>query len=487
MTYLDSIVLAAYYSVLVLLTLFALHRLSLVYLRRKHREGIVPAHGALSRFPSVTVQLPFYNEPAVSVRALRAAAALCYPGRLKIQVLDDSNDETTGLLAAAITTLRSDGISIDHIRRQSRTGFKAGALAHGMSSCDEELFLVLDADFVAPPDLLMKMVPHFADERVGMVQARWGHINRNHSLLTRVQAIFLDGHFAIESAARHASGRFFNFNGTAGIWRRTAIESAGGWSSSTLTEDLDLSYRAQLAGWKFVFLNDVEVPSELPETLTAFHGQQHRWAKGSIQTARKLLPAILSAPITPARKLEAAIHLLNNLAYLLLLLLSLLLVPAMEIRHRLGGLRFLLVDGALLFLTTFSTIYFYVAAQKVLGRPRPRLIDLLCVTPIGIGLCVTNASAVVQGIFQTGGYFNRTPKSGGQRQGQADTRHRPAIGEGAMSLLMIGSIVFFILQNNYFSLPFAALFAVGFSSPVWMRRLPATESRASLSVDSPAL
>ncbi|HVT03590.1 MAG TPA: glycosyltransferase [Thermoanaerobaculia bacterium] len=469
-TYLDGLVLSAYYSVLAMLTLFALHRLSLVYLRRKHSQGIVPAPAAMSRFPSITVQLPLYNEPAVSVRALQAAAALCYQGNLRLQLLDDSTDETTALVAERAAQLQSEGIQIDHIRRQTRDGFKAGALSHGMRRSDSELFLVLDADFVAPPDLLTRMIPHFANEGVGMVQARWAHINRDHSLLTRVQAIFLDGHFAIESAARHASGRFFNFNGTAGIWRREAIESAGGWSASTLTEDLDLSYRAQLAGWKFVFLDDVEVPSELPETLLAFHGQQHRWAKGSIQTARKLLPSILSAPISGAKKIEASLHLLNNVAYLLLLMLGLLLVPAMEIRHRLGGMRFLLADTILLMLTTASMIYFYIAAQKILGRKRPRLLDLLCLTPIGIGLCVTNASAVVQGVFERGGYFNRTPKSGGKTPGLADTRQRPAIGETAMSLLMISSMAFFIVEGNYFSLPFATLFAVGFSSPLWMRR-----------------
>jgi len=423
----------------------------------------------MSRWPSVTVQLPLYNEPAVAVRALRAAAALQYQGELRIQLLDDSTDETADLLAREIAILQNEGLTVSHVRRQHRQGFKAGALAHGSHESDSEFFLILDADFVAPPGLLAEMIPHFTEANVGMVQARWSHLNRNHSLLTRVQAIFLDGHFAIESAARHSSGRFFNFNGTAGIWRRTAIEDAGGWSASTLTEDLDLSYRAQLAGWKFVFLNDVEVPSELPESLTAFHGQQHRWAKGSIQTARKILPRVFSSRLPWRVKFEAAMHLLNNVAYLLLLILGLLLVPAMEIRHRLGGMRFLVADAALLFITTSSMIYFYVAAQKILGRPRPRLIEILSLTPIGIGLSVTNASAVIEGLLENGGYFNRTPKSGGSVVGSVDARSRHAVGEVLMTLFLIASIIVLIADRNYLSLPFAFLFASGFSSPLWMR------------------
>ncbi|HXG58947.1 MAG TPA: glycosyltransferase, partial [Thermoanaerobaculia bacterium] len=278
-------------------------------------------------FPPVTVQLPLYNEPNVAARLIDAVAALDYPGPLDIQVLDDSTDATTEIVAGRVAYHRARGIAIEHVRRNSREGYKAGALAYGMSRSRAELFAIFDADFVPPPDLLLRMVPHFADPRTGMVQARWTHINREQSLLTRVQAIYLDGHFAIESAARHLAGRFFNFNGTAGIWRRRAIEEAGGWSPATLTEDLDLSYRAQLAGWRFVFLPHVEVAAELPATFSGFQEQQHRWAKGSIQTARRILPRIARATLPMATKIEAWFHLTSNTAYLLTSIVALLVVP----------------------------------------------------------------------------------------------------------------------------------------------------------------
>ncbi|HEX2123756.1 MAG TPA: glycosyltransferase, partial [Thermoanaerobaculia bacterium] len=282
----EAVVLALYYVVLSVLAVYSLHRFYLVRLRRRTPE---PPRVTGASFPPLTIQLPLYNEPNVAARLLDAVAAIEYPGALDIQVLDDSSDDTPAIVAARVAAMRARGVAGEHVRRDSREGYKAGALAHGMSRSASELFAVFDADFVPPPDVLLRMVPHFGDPRVGMVQARWTHLNRDESLLTRVQALFLDAHFAVESAARNFGGRFFNFNGTAGVWRREAIESAGGWSSSTLTEDLDLSYRAQLAGWEFVFVNGVEVPAELPAALSGFQDQQHRWAKGSIQTARKLL------------------------------------------------------------------------------------------------------------------------------------------------------------------------------------------------------
>src|SRR5687768_10118185 len=277
----EAVLLALYYLVLSALAVYSVHRFYLVRLRRRTPE---PARITAAVYPPLTVQLPMYNEPNVAERLLDAVAALRYPGELDIQVLDDSTDETTQIVAAKIAAMR--GIRIEHVRRGSRDGFKAGALAEGMRRSAAELFAVFDADFVPPPDVLLKMVPYFADRRVGMVQARWTHINRDASMLTRVQALFLDAHFAVESAARNFGRRFFNFNGTAGVWRRAAIEEAGGWSSSTLTEDLDLSYRAQLAGWEFVFLPDVEVPAELPAALSGFQEQQHRWTKGRSEERR---------------------------------------------------------------------------------------------------------------------------------------------------------------------------------------------------------
>ena len=317
----------------------------------------------------MTVQLPLYNERCVVERLLDAVGALDYPAdRLEIQVLDDSTDETSALAAAAVERLRARGLAVAHLRRAHRRGFKAGALAAGLEAARGELIAVFDADFVPPPGFLTATVPSFADPAVGMVQARWEHLNREASLLTRVQALLLDGHFAVEHRARHVAGCFFNFNGTAGIWRRQAIADAGGWAHDTLTEDLDLSYRAQLAGWRFVYLPDVAVPAELPADAASFKAQQRRWAKGSLQTARKVLPRLLAARLPWRVKLEACAHLTANLSYPLMVALSLLLFPAMAARR--GSARSLLlwVDAPLFVAATASVFTFYLASQVLLGR-----------------------------------------------------------------------------------------------------------------------
>ncbi|HEU4888650.1 MAG TPA: glycosyltransferase, partial [Thermoanaerobaculia bacterium] len=356
MSFAETGVLTLYYVVLSVLAVYSIHRLHLVRLRRRTPP---PTRVTATVYPPLTVQLPLYNEPNVALRLIDAVARLDYPGALDIQVLDDSTDETSSIVAGAVARIAANGTSIAHIRRASRDGFKAGALAHGMRLSTSELFAVFDADFVPPRDLLLRMVPYFADAGVGMVQARWTHLNRDESLLTRVQALFLDAHFAVESAARNFGGRFFNFNGTAGIWRRAAIEEAGGWSSSTLTEDLDLSYRAQLAGWEFVFLNDVEVPAELPAALSGFQDQQHRWAKGSIQTARKLLGTIVGSGLGRRVKSEAVFHLTNNSAYLFTVLLALLIVPSMLVRYRNGLAWMFAIDVPLFVASTGSVLLFY--------------------------------------------------------------------------------------------------------------------------------
>src|SRR5688500_14432032 len=372
----EAVLLALYYLVLSALAVYSVHRFYLVRLRRCTPE---PARITAQVYPPLTIQLPLYNEPNVAERLLDAVAAIEYPGLLDIQVLDDSTDRTTDIVASRVASMHARGIRVDHVRRGSRDGFKAGALAEGMRLSGGELFAVFDADFVPPPDVLLKMVPYFACRRVGMVQARWTHINRDSSMLTRVQALFLDAHFAVESAARNFGGRFFNFNGTAGVWRRAAIEEAGGWSSSTLTEDLDLSYRAQLAGWEFVFLPEVEVPAELPAALSGFQEQQHRWTKGSIQTARKLLPSIAGAHVRASVKAEAAFHLTNNSAYLLSVVLSLLVVPAIVVRHRHELWWSFALDVILYGASTYSVLLFYREGQRHAGRPIPRFRELLAV------------------------------------------------------------------------------------------------------------
>ena len=408
-------------------------------------------------FPPLTIQLPLYNEPNVAARLIDAVARIEYPGPLDIQVLDDSTDETSSIVSERVR-----GTSIQHIRRESRDGYKAGALAHGMARSASTLFAVFDADFVPPPDVLLRMVPHFADPRVGMVQARWTHLNRERSLLTRVQALFLDAHFAVESAARNFTGRFFNFNGTAGVWRREAIEEAGGWSASTLTEDLDLSYRAQMAGWQFVFLPDVEVAAELPAALSGFQEQQHRWAKGSIQTARKVLPEIARSELRRAVKSEAAFHLTNNSAYLLSVLLALLTVPAMLIRYRHELLWSFVIDFVLYAASTASVLLFYVEGQRRAGRARPPLRELLAVLPVGVGMSIRNASAVLEGLFENGGHFRRTPKEGDRGRVVAERVPRIPWGESVLALFFCGVMVAFGGTRQWLSVPFLAVFASGY-------------------------
>ncbi|HEX7809577.1 MAG TPA: glycosyltransferase family 2 protein, partial [Thermoanaerobaculia bacterium] len=301
----------------------------------------------------------------------------------------------------------------------------------------------------------------FADARIGMVQARWTHINREQSLLTRVQALFLDAHFAVESAARNFSGRFFNFNGTAGIWRRDAIEDAGGWSSSTLTEDLDLSYRAQLAGWEFAFVNDVEIPAELPAALSGFQDQQHRWAKGSLQTARKLLGAIARSDAERSVKTEAFFHLTNNTAYLLSLALALLIVPALLLRYKYQLLWTFAIDFALFAMSSGSVLLFYREGQRWAGRPAPSWRELFAVLPVGVGMSVRNASAVIEGLVQKGGHFKRTPKAG---DGIARTsrRSRLPVAETALTLFFASVVVAFAMAQRWGSLPFLSLFVTGY-------------------------
>ena len=464
--------LAAYYLVLGVLFVFGLHRLLLVALYYRHRSRLTGRRRVPEPWPRVTVQLPLFNEQYVAERLIDAVCAFDYPrDRLEIQVLDDSTDGTRDIVARRVAHYRDQGIDIHHLHRSRRDGFKAGALEAGLTQATGEFLAVFDADFVPQAEFLQQTLPHFADPQVGMVQARWGHVNRRFSLLTQIQAMFLDGHFAVEHAARSASGRFFNFNGTAGLWRRQAILEAGGWQHDTLTEDLDLSYRAQLAGWRFAFLPDTEVPAELPVDVNAFKRQQYRWAKGSIQTARKLLGTILRSPIPLRVKLEAAIHLTNNSAYLLMLLLSVLVFPAMFVRRN-GDPRLLWAVDLPLFLgATGSVILFYVLSQMLVNRQWRRDIRLLpSLMGLGIGLSVNNARAVLSGLYQWGGVFERTPKYRIETPGDSWRRKSYRVSgnfstqvERALAVYSAGCFVLAWQMEMWFSLPFLYLFLHGFT------------------------
>src|SRR3954464_671077 len=317
-----------YLSVLIGLSAYGIHRYFIIYLYLKNRKRPPVASSYFEKLPKVTVQLPIFNEVYVAERLIYSVSELDYPRELlQIQVLDDSTDETREITAACAQGLRQRGFNVQRIHRTDRTGFKAGALSVGLAAAQGEFLCILDADFVPQKDLLKRTINFFTNPKVGMIQTRWGHLNRGYSLLTRMQAIFLDGHLLLEQTARSRSGRFFNFNGTAGLWRKSCIEEAGGWQHDTLCEDLDLSYRAQLAGWKFIFLPDLVTPAELPVDMNGFKSQQHRWTKGSIQTCIKLLPKVWQAELPLVVKLEATAHLTSNYAYLLLFCLCILMHP----------------------------------------------------------------------------------------------------------------------------------------------------------------
>jgi cellulose synthase/poly-beta-1,6-N-acetylglucosamine synthase-like glycosyltransferase len=334
-----------------------------------------------------------------------------------------------------------------------------------------QYILIYDADFVAPTDFLEKTLGQFQDPKVGMVQVRWGHINRNYSLLTQVQSILLDGHFILEHGGRNRSGRFFNFNGTAGIWRRTVITDAGGWQHDTLTEDLDLSYRAQMRGWRFVFMQDVVSPAEVPVEMNAFKSQQHRWAKGSVQTCKKLLPRLLASDLPRPIKIEAAFHLCANFAYPLMVLLSILMFPAMVIRYNMGWYEMMLVDVPLFLGATMSVCSFYLFSQKeVFGEVwKSRLKYLPAVLSVGIGLSVNNAKAVLEGLFGRRSEFTRTPKYCIEGTGDdwRQKRYRGSSSVLPLVELMLGVYFTFMAYyaatyQIYGTLPFILLFQAGF-------------------------
>src|SRR5687767_5274457 len=401
MTPLETLTLATYFFVLVILAVYGWHRYYLVYAYMKNKGKQPVPLGSFEALPRVTVQLPIYNEMYVADRLIDAVCALDYPRELiEIQVLDDSTDETRIVAARAVQRNAARGIDITYIHRRDRTGYKAGALEAGMKIAKGDFIALFDADFIPPSDFLQRTVPYFGDGTVAMVQARWGHINRDYSLLTKIQSILLDGHFVLEHGGRNRSGLFFNFNGTAGIWRRTAIADAGGWQHDTLTEDLDLSYRAQSRGWKFVFLPHLVAPAEVPVEMNSFKSQQHRWAKGSIQTCRKLLPRILQSDLPLGVKTEAFFHLTANFNYPLMCVLSVLMAPSMVIRYNMGWYEMLLIDVPLFFAATASVANFYMVCQRELHRDwitRVKYMPFLM--SIGIGLAVNNTRAVFEAIF----------------------------------------------------------------------------------------
>jgi len=416
---------AAHLGALIVLALYGAHRLWLVALAIRHRKDEPAPPPLPEALPRVTVQLPLYNEPAVAVRLLEAVAALDWPAdRLEIQILDDSTDETSALCAARAAALAAGGLDVVHLRRADRAGFKAGALEAGRARARGELFLVLDADFVPAPDLLRRVAGHFADPSVGLVQLRWEHLNRDAGALTEIEALLLDGHFAIEQLARARAGRVFNFNGTAGLWRAAAIADAGGWHADTLTEDLDLSYRAALAGWRFVYRAEAAVPAELPAGMAAFRSQQFRWAKGSVECARKLLPRVMRSRLALGARIEAFFHLTHNVPYLATAVVVL-AGAATQVAGE-GPAWASALQRATAGVTALVLGAYCVAAQRALGRRNlwATLVRLPTLVAVTVGISLGQARAVVEGAIGLRSGFVRTPKDG--LVGRARARRAPA-------------------------------------------------------------
>ncbi len=466
-----ELLLAAYFAVLLTLAIFGLHRYRMVNLYFRHRHRQPKPAGRFQELPRVTAQLPLYNELYVVERLVDAVCGLDYPrDRLQIQILDDSTDETTEVARRAVERHRARGVDIQHLHRARRSGFKAGALDAGLREASGELIAIFDADFVPQASFLQETVQYFTDPGVGMVQARWGHVNADYSTLTRVQAVLLDAHFVLEHGGRNRAGCFFNFNGTAGLWRRSSIDVAGGWQHDTLTEDMDLSYRAQLEDSRFVFLPDVVVPAELPVSMNAFKSQQHRWSKGSIQTARKLLPKILASPLPRTVKLEALFHLTANLSYPLMVLLSLLMFPSIVLRFDMGLSEMLLFDLPLFILATASVTSFYVVSQREIypdWKARLRVLPMLL--SLGIGICLNNGRAVLEALLGRDTEFVRTPKYGIESS-EDEWRLKKYRGlAGFLPLLEVGLGLYFTATvayaasgGLYGSLPLLLLFQAGF-------------------------
>lgn len=472
MSFGDTLFLALYCVTLTLLSIFGLHRFYTTYLYYKTKGADSEPESEFDQLPLITVQLPVFNEMYVVERLINAVTAMEYPKALmEVQVLDDSTDDTTEIAKRVVEAKRAEGYDITHIRRKGRLGFKAGALELGLKVAKGEFVAIFDADFVPTPDFLVKTIHHFTDSKVGMVQARWDHMNRSYSALTEVEALFLDGHFIFEHGARSASGRFFNFNGTAGVWRKSCIQDAGGWQHDTLTEDLDLSYRAQIKGWKFKFLPDLLAPAELPVEMNSFKSQQHRWAKGSIQTAGKILPALLKSDQPFKVKVEACFHLMSNFAYLLMLLLSLLMPASIFIRSVRDWKLAAMLDLPVFALATASVGCFYILTYKeATGKWLKGILYLPVLLSVGIGLCVNNSRAVMEALLGKVTGFERTPKYNVLKPGDSSWVEKKYRGvnnkftliELALGIYFTGALYMALDRGLYSPIPFLLLFQVGF-------------------------
>ena len=422
-------------------------------------------------WPFVTIQLPIYNERYVVERLIASVCRIDYPKNLlEVQVLDDSTDDTVEIAKSMVTRMKADGFDIDYVHRKDRAGFKAGALKEGLKTAKGSLIAVFDADFIPDPNFLKESIPYFQDPRIGMIQTRWGHLNSDYSLLTRAQSIGIDGHFGVEQASRAWSGFFMNFNGTAGVWRKKTILEAGGWQADTLTEDLDLSYRAQLKGWKLMFASQVVCPGEIPVTINAFKSQQHRWAKGSIQTAKKNLGKLLRSDVSWLVKIQAFLHLTHYMVHPMMLLVVLTSIPMLYTQWFFDSLAFPIMIFTLLCLATFGPSSLYLFSQRILYRDwKTRIKYLPLLMCLGTGIAVNNTKAVLEALFDIKSGFIRTPKYGIQNKGERWKSKRYAIPLNSISILefflglySLSGLLMFLFFSKYLVSPFLLIYTCGF-------------------------
>jgi len=500
---LDWVILSLYFGVLFVLTIYGIYRLRITYLFLRYRKFSPKPKDYFEEndLPYVTVQLPLFNEIYVVERLLEACTNLDYPrDKLEIQILDDSTDETQEIARAAVKYYASQGINITYIHRDNREGFKAGALAEGLKVAKGQFILIFDADFQPKPDCIRKMIHYFTDPRVGVVQFRWSHLNAGYNLLTRVQSVMLDGHFVIEHTARHRSGGFFNFNGTAGMWRREAIVWSGGWQADTLAEDTDLSYRAQLLGWKFVYILDEDVPAELPVDINAFKVQQRRWAKGYTQVALKVLPRLggLNCPLHA--KIETFFHLSGNLIYPLMVIFHILHLPAIIVRYNQGLFHLMLIDVPFMLLSTFSvTSYYFISLKELYGNKWRNLLIIYLAMSVGLGISISNTKAVLEALLGIRSSFVRTPKYAIYGKTNEKTwkhkKYQRSMGwlpllEISMSLYFLVTIIYAVHSEIWGVLPFLSIFVLGYGYvgiASLLNGLGARQSAGSLDGNQPLL
>lgn len=458
-----------YAVVLTILFAFGMNFLYMAVVTMRRREGDPPLP-PMAEYPLVSVQLPIYNELYVAERLIDAVARFEWdPARLEILVLDDSTDETREIVQKCVERWQAQGVNIRQVNRPDRSGFKAGALAYGMALTAAEYITYFDADFIPPRDFLLKTIPHFADERLAFVQTRWGHVNRDYSLLTFLQSLAIDAHFIVEQFARSRAGYWFNFNGTAGVWRRAAIEAAGGWKQDTLTEDLDLSYRAFLQGWHALYLRDVITPAELPVTFSAYQRQQHRWAKGSLECAARLLPQVWQAPLSFARKLEATFHLTGYSIHLFMFALMLVYPAVVFYSQQFPALLALYGIGAFFNLSALApTMYFTLAQRELGGGWWKRIPAILFIMALGAGMMPNTVRAAWEIMTGRGKSFERTPKFGIAQANDSWVTKRYQVRlngwvlfELAVAVWNIFTLYYAIRMENWVIAFYAGIFVVG--------------------------